>query len=75
MFLWDRKKWFLERVIMLMAGSLVTISVLLAWYLSMYWLGLALLIGLMMVVFALTGFCPSAILLHKIGFKSKYQKT
>jgi hypothetical protein len=64
------ENWYLERVIFLMAGILTLIGTILAWTYSMYWLILTALVGLNLLIFALTGFCPSAALMHKLGLKS-----
>ena len=60
--------WHLIRVIFLLAGSLVLASVMLAVLLVQpWWLAVAGFVGLMQIIFALTGYCPSAIVLHKLG--------
>jgi len=56
-----------------MAGSFVLLSLLLSWLFSPYWLILACLVGINQVIFALTGFCPSAIFLHFLGIKARLQ--
>lgn len=66
------ENWYLERVIFLMAGTLTLIGTVLAWTYSMYWLILTALVGLNLLVFALTGFCPSASLMYKLGLKSRF---
>jgi hypothetical protein len=38
---------------------------------SLYWLILTVLVGVNLVVFATTGFCPSAQLFHKLGVKPR----
>jgi hypothetical protein len=63
--------WYLERVILLMAGTLTVIGLILALTFSLYWLILNALVGLNLLVFALTGFCPSAILMSKMGLKAR----
>jgi hypothetical protein len=65
------ENWYLERVILLMAGTLTIIGVIMALMSSLYWLMLNALVGLNLLVFALTGFCPSAILMSKMGLKSR----
>jgi hypothetical protein len=37
----------------------------------LYWLILTALVGVNLVVFATTGFCPSAQLFHKLGVKPR----
>jgi hypothetical protein len=64
------ENWYLERVVFLMAGIFSLIGIVLALLYSIYWLILTALVGLNLLVFALTGFCPSAILMSKMGLKS-----
>jgi hypothetical protein len=75
MYLLKTDSWYLERIIFLMAGILVLASSILAWVHSIYWLILTLFVGLNLFVLAVTGFCPSAILLDKMGIKSRLKKT
>lgn len=75
MFIWNTTSWFLERVMFLVAGILIVTSVALAYYFSPLWLILPAAMGLMMILFALTGYCGSAMLISKLGFRSKYEKT
>jgi hypothetical protein len=62
--------WYLERVVFLVAGLLVVFSVLmsLAGYFNFQYF--ALLIGVMLVNFSLTGYCPLAIIVAKLGMRS-----
>ena len=57
----------LDRWIRLIAGSLVTLSLVLAYLDSPYWLGLALFVGLNLAQSALTRFCPAEVLLRRLG--------
>jgi hypothetical protein len=66
--------WYLERIVFLMGGILTLASAILTWLVSPYWLILTGLVGLNMLIFALTGFCPSAIVLNKLGAKPKLGK-
>jgi hypothetical protein len=66
--------WYLERVLFLMAGIMTLLSALLACVHSIYWLILTVLVGLNLLVFALTGFCISAQLFYKLGIKPRLQK-
>jgi hypothetical protein len=70
----ETENWYLERVIFLMAGILTLAGTALAWLYSIYWLILTALVGLNLLVFALTGFCPSAIMLCKMGVKPRIEK-
>jgi hypothetical protein len=75
MYLLKTDSWYLERVLFLMAGILVLASSILAWVHSIYWLILTLLVGINLLVFAVTGFCPSAIFFNKMGVKSRLGQT
>ena len=75
MYLLKTDIWYLERIIFLMAGILVLASSILAWVHSIYWLILTLLVGLNLFIFAVTGFCPSAALLHKMGVTPRLAHT
>jgi hypothetical protein len=68
------ENWYLERVVYLMAGVLTTAGTLLAWLHSTYWLILTALVGLNLLVFSITGFCPSAIVMSKMGLKSRVSR-
>jgi hypothetical protein len=63
-------KWYLERVIWLIAGIMILLSLALAYFVSPYWLILTALIGINLILFAITGFCIMANLLVKLGIKS-----
>ncbi len=62
--------WYLERFIWLIAGTVVTCGVTLGLLVNPYWFILPVLAGCNMIIFALTGFCPMAVLLHKLGVKA-----
>jgi len=74
MYLLETGSWYLERVIYLMAGILITAGTVLAWLHSTYWLILTALVGLNLLVFSITGFCPSANILFKMGLIPKIAK-
>lgn len=74
MYLLKTDTWYLERILFLMAGILVIISASLAWIHNIYWLILTILVGLNLLVFSLTGFCPSAIFFHRMGAKTRLEK-
>jgi hypothetical protein len=71
MYLLKTDDWYLERLLFLMAGILTLLSALLAWVHTMYWLILTALVGLNLLVFALTGFCLSANLFRRLGVKAR----
>jgi len=74
MILMDTDSWYLERIIWLMAGIIVLITLILALFVSQWFLIITALIGLNLAVMALTGFCPTVIILKKLGIKSKIAK-
>jgi hypothetical protein len=59
-----------DRVVLAVAGSFVIISVLLAVTHSLYWLFFTAFVGANLLQSALTGFCPAAVVLKKIGIKT-----
>lgn len=61
--------WTLERAICLMAGGFTLLGLFLAMAVHPYWLALPALVGLNLVVFSVTGFCPMAVLLHAVGVR------
>lgn len=67
----NTEKWFLERIIFLMAGIFVSVGVILGIMVSEWFLYFAALVGAMQIIFALTGYCPMAILLNKLNIKEK----
>ena len=66
--------WYLERIIWLIAGIFSLSSAVLAWLHSPYWLILTALVGVNLIVFALTGFCLIANIIYKLGAKPRLQK-
>lgn len=65
------KNWFLEKTIFLIAGIFTSLSVILGLTLSSGFFYFTALVGLMQIIFALSGYCPMAILLTKLGVKEK----
>ena len=63
--------WYLERIIWLIAGIVVTGGITLGLLVHPYWFILPLLAGCNMIIFSLTGFCPMGILLHSLGVKAQ----
>ena len=59
----------IDRVVFAVAGSFILISLLLAHYHSELWLWFTAFIGANLLQSALTGFCPMAMLLKKLGVK------
>ncbi len=58
-----------DRAVFTFAGSMLLISLALAWLVSPYWLLLAAFVGLNMIQAAFTGFCPAATVFRKLGLK------
>jgi hypothetical protein len=71
MYLLKTDKWYLERVLFLMGGCMNSLSIILILVHSIWWLILTGLVSLNLLMFALTGFCPSAVLFFKMGIKSR----
>ncbi len=71
MYLLRTDRWYLERVLFLMAGCMTGLSIILVLAHSIYWLILTGLVSLNLIVFATTGFCPSAIAFQKAGLKPR----
>lgn len=62
--------WYIVRVVYLMAGIFTGVSsVLVITTGNTSWVFLSLFVGLMQIIFAITGYCPSAIIMDKLGVK------
>jgi hypothetical protein len=59
-----------DRAVLAFAGLIVLISLVLAWYVSPYWLALTAFVGLNMLQAAFTGFCPAAMIFRRFGLRS-----
>jgi hypothetical protein len=59
-----------DRAVLALAGSMVLISLTLAWLISPYWLLLAAFVGANLFQAAFTGFCPAATIFRKLGLKT-----
>jgi hypothetical protein len=57
----------IDRIVLAFAGSMVILSLLLAHFVSPWWLLLAAFVGLNLLQSAFTGFCPLAIILKRVG--------
>jgi hypothetical protein len=60
----------IDRFVFAFAGSVILISVLLAHFVSPWWLLLTAFVGLNLLQSAFTGFCPLAVILKKVGVPS-----
>ena len=58
----------IDRIVLAFAGAMVTLSLILSYFVSPYWLILAGFVGLNMLQAAFTGFCPLAMILKKLGY-------
>jgi hypothetical protein len=70
-FLARRRPAPVEGAIRIIAGSLVLLSLALAWLFSPWALLLALLVGVNLIQSSFTGFCPAELLLRRVGVGSK----
>ncbi|WP_296607334.1 DUF2892 domain-containing protein [Nocardioides sp.] len=57
----------LDRAVLTVAGSVTLISVLLVALVSSWWLLLTAFVGLNLLQSSLTGFCPAALILRRLG--------
>lgn len=57
----------LDRAVMAFAGVMVLISAALAYFVSPLWLLLTVFVGLNLLQSSITGFCPAAMILRKLG--------
>jgi hypothetical protein len=60
----------IDRAVMAFAGVMILASLALAHFLSPWWLLLTAFVGLNLLQASFTGFCPAAMLMAKLGFKS-----
>jgi hypothetical protein len=61
----------LEKTLRLIAGTIILISLALAYFVSYYWLLLTLFVGLNLFQSGLTNWCPMMTILKKCGMKEK----
>lgn len=59
-----------ERIVRAVAGTMVLISLLLAYIVNPYWLGLAAFVGLNLFQSSFTSFCPLEKILDKLGVET-----
>jgi len=64
-------RWYLERLIFLIGGTFILASVILGMQVSANFFYFTIFVGTVMVLFALTGYCPMSIILTKLGVKAK----
>lgn len=58
-----------ERIVRAVAGTMVLISITLAYFINIYWLGLAGFVGVNLVQSSFTRFCPLEMMLDKAGIE------
>lgn len=59
----------IDKAVFRFAGSMILVSLFLAYYHSGYWLWLTAFVGLNMLQASFTGFCPLARFLSRMGLK------
>ncbi|MFA5292261.1 MAG: DUF2892 domain-containing protein [Phycisphaerae bacterium] len=64
----------IERVLRGVAGFFIVLSVLLAYFHSLYWLIFTAFVGVNLFQSAFTNWCPMITILKKLGMKSEVQK-
>lgn len=60
----------IDKFVLRFAGSMVLLSLLLAHFVSPYWLWFTAFVGANLLQSSFTGFCPLATVLRKVGMKS-----
>jgi hypothetical protein len=60
-----------ERIVRAVAGMMILTSITLAYFVNIYWLGLAGFVGINLVQSSFTRFCPLEIILEKAGVEKK----
>lgn len=60
----------IDRAMLAFAGTMILLSLALAWAFSPWWLALTAFVGLNLLQSAFTGFCPAAIVMRRLGLRS-----
>ena len=71
MYIAYKEKWYLERVIWLVAGIVILTGSILSLVVNPYWILLTLFAGINLIIFSFTGFCIMANILVKAGFRPR----
>ena len=71
MYVANTSSGYLERIIRLVAGAIVLGSTTRGFLLDPIWFIMSGLVGGMLVLFALTGFCPMSIILYLFGARER----
>jgi hypothetical protein len=66
--------WYLERILVLVAGIFILSSIVLSLIHSPYWLLLGVYVGVSEIMFGLTGFCLTSNILYALGAKPRLKK-
>jgi hypothetical protein len=66
--------WYVERLVLVIAGCVNSASIILVLAHSLYWLILTGFVSVNLLVFSVTGFCPSAAVMDRAGVKSLLKK-
>jgi hypothetical protein len=64
-----------ERIVRAVAGTMVLISITLAYFISIYWLGLAAFVGINLVQSSFSRFCPLEKILERAGVQNSDGKS
>jgi Protein of unknown function (DUF2892) len=59
----------IDRAVMASAGTMILLSLALAYAFTPYWLALAAFVGLNLLQSSFTGFCPLAMVLKRLGVR------
>lgn len=70
-----RDHWYLERTIYVVVGFNLTLGTILALVHSPWWLAFTGFVSFASVTFSLTGFCPVANVLYRMGFEPRLART
>ncbi len=71
MYIADTKSWYMERIIRLFAGIFIVTGTLLGFLVDINWFLVPGVVGFMLTIFALTGFCPMSIILYLFGARER----
>ncbi|BAD60750.1 DUF2892 domain-containing protein [Nocardia farcinica] len=61
------RTWTIDRVVPLLAGTLILLSAALAATLSPWWLILTALVGANLLLYSALGWCPASLLMARLG--------
>ncbi|HKL62819.1 MAG TPA: DUF2892 domain-containing protein [Woeseiaceae bacterium] len=63
-----------ERGIFAFAGFMVLLSVFLTWFVHPWFVWLTVFVGANLLQSAFTGFCPAAMVMHKLGMRTEKEQ-